>query len=323
MSVVRKPKEERSRAWGLIPGMVLVAEGLISSGKGSGVSAAEWLIAGLGAICLLPLLSLASDYVFGGDGPCRYTLARRLVFVLFSALALPGSFYLAASEISRFSRFAEDVMFLRVSGLAVSGVFLLLSGYLSFCGGKVLKKFTFLSAAFSAAAVVMLLFMSVPHFDGRNLDLALSGGRRVSLMGVITAFARVFAPVTVAVIYLSCERKKAGGASVFRGLLFGCAILATCLACSVLIMGSAFSASCEYPYITAVSTVTAGKLFARMEGFAYMICFSASVIKTAVCLSIIRLILIGFLPPRMSLRKWGAAIHVTASTAVFLLSFFL
>jgi arginine exporter protein ArgO len=53
----------------------------------------------------------------------------------------------------------------------------------------------------------------------------------------------------------------------------------------VLLLGEHFGATRDYPYSEAVSTVTAGKLSARMEGFAYLMYYAIAAVKTAVSIA--------------------------------------
>ena len=70
----------------------------------------------------------------------------------------------------------------------------------------------------------------------------------------------------------------------FFGVLWGAVILGLCILSSVLLFGAQLSGSLEFPFASLVSTVTVGRLFTRLDGFAYFVFFVASVVKTAVCL---------------------------------------
>ena len=64
-------------------------------------------------------------------------------------------------------------------------------------------------------------------------------------------------------------------------------LILICFLGVLLLLGGGFGATLEYPYATAVSTVTAGKLFARLEGFAYLTYYVSSALRVSVCISLV------------------------------------
>ena len=56
---------------------------------------------------------------------------------------------------------------------------------------------------------------------------------------------------------------------------------------AAIVFGSDFAGKLKYPYASAISTVTLGNLFTRMDGFAYLIFFASVIVKITVCIKII------------------------------------
>lgn len=73
---------------------------------------------------------------------------------------------------------------------------------------------------------------------------------------------------------------KNGGSVIsvlLTGLLFGVVLLN-----SILLFGSRLSGDYKYPYSDAISVISIGDLFTRMDGFAYFVFFATSLIKLTV-----------------------------------------
>lgn len=67
----------------------------------------------------------------------------------------------------------------------------------------------------------------------------------------------------------------------FLGNLTGTAILFVTAVFPVLLFGTAFAARQDFPFATAVSTVSVGRLYSRLDGFYYFFVFAAAIIRAA------------------------------------------
>ena len=55
-----------------------------------------------------------------------------------------------------------------------------------------------------------------------------------------------------------------------------------------MLFGAQMSGEFDYPYAMAISTVTFGNLFSRLDGFSYFIYFVTALIKITVCVDVIK-----------------------------------
>ena len=74
----------------------------------------------------------------------------------------------------------------------------------------------------------------------------------------------------------------------FSGVIIGACLLGMCILSPILLFGAQLSGQLDFPNSYAVSTVTVGRLFTRLDGFAYFVYFVSSVIKITVCISVVR-----------------------------------
>lgn len=70
------------------------------------------------------------------------------------------------------------------------------------------------------------------------------------------------------------------------GSLTGAVLLGMCVLASILLFGADFAGELSYPFNSAVSTVNVGRLFTRLDGFAYFIYFVCGLIKITMCVSL-------------------------------------
>ena len=83
---------------------------------------------------------------------------------------------------------------------------------------------------------------------------------------------------------MSHSQVKVKRKTLTLGLSFGFFLLGIAILLSVMIFGAELSGRLDYPFFSAVSTVTIGKLFTRMDYLAYFIYFSSALIKITICL---------------------------------------
>ena len=235
------------------------------------------LLAALAALVLLPLAEWAASSVFQGG---EVGIWRRILFSVTVVVATVT----ASSAASGFSSFVAHSMLSGVSPFAVKIIFLFLAAYLAFLGRDAVKKFSLVAFLMIVTVAAVLFVLSAESFDVARIKELFS--EDLSFSGVAKELVGMFVPSTLAVIYLSLGRaeKRTGGALL--AVVLSSALLILCRLNVSLLLGDSLAAAVEYPYSEAVSTVTAGKLFARLEGWAYLMYYAAEAVRASVCLSL-------------------------------------
>ena len=124
--------------------------------------------------------------------------------------------------------------------------------------------------------------MSAKTFDLKNLSGALRlSGFSISDTGVY--FLNLVLP-SIAVLFFCMTDSGVSALGALCGVSAGALFCAVAVLDSVLSFGLSLAAKLSYPYIDDISTVTAGSLFTRMDGFAYFTFFACYVLKCAVCI---------------------------------------
>ena len=262
---------------GLPVALFIFSGAMLTIGK---VNFFELLISGaLGAITLA-VSSVAARSALGNE---KKRGAARGFFVVLALITVTSSVYVAAISTREMIDFARDVMLLRGAGLVTGLVFVALCSYVASLDGGTVKKLSFIAALTVFASALFMFLLSLESFKlGRLADLLASAGE-ISIEGALRSFSIYLAPAVIAVIYISLE-ERASGAALLGGIA-ATFLLLLCFLNVLLLLGS-LSALEENPYITAVSTVTAGKLFTRMEGFAYIMYYAAAFVRVSVCIAL-------------------------------------
>lgn len=248
-------------------------------------------IAFLVACLLVGAAAPAASAIFGIKNiRSAGTLPHKLAFVLFGTFASAAAVWVALSEATELTDFAERVMHLGTPRWMVFLLFLAFSAFVGARGVRTVKKFALVSFALVGAAVAVLLLMSIPLLERENLSLG--GAERLDLGLAARIFVGRFAPLGVALAYFGFEsgdgRGESKGAhsltplSATLGAVIGGALLILCYFNVTLLLGSELARGEEYPYSAAVGAISAGKLFMRMEALSYATYFLAAALRTSV-----------------------------------------
>lgn len=164
--------------------------------------------------------------------------------------------------------------------------FVLISVYFCLKPQTAILKFSLISFSLCALLVVFFFFFTAKDFNIKNIYIYSLPSIKTLFIQIKGYLKSVTLPSVMVIIYarlINIEKKTAIG-----GLLGGNIFLGLCILNSVLLFGIALSAKIDYPYAVAISTVTFGNLFTRMDGFAYFIYFTSCLVKITVCTFIIR-----------------------------------
>ncbi len=149
-----------------------------------------------------------------------------------------------------------------------------------------LLKFSLIS--FALAVVVILFFFvgGADKYELRNI-FVFRLPRFSELLSQIKPY--IANPVLQGVILPVFLRQSFGTIRTKQGsagVILGAVLLGICILSPILLFGAALSGSLDFPFASLVSTITVGRLFTRLDGFAYFVFFVSAVIKSVVCLKV-------------------------------------
>lgn len=185
-----------------------------------------------------------------------------------------------------FCNFSTDVLLENASDFVAIILFLLVCFYFSFKRQENVLKFALLSFIYTVVAIAILLFLLFPNFKLQNIDFVNDFNIEEVAKSTITHFINIFLPSFLLIFYNYSFSSK--NKAVFLGILIAVLILTVCGLSTVLLFGSYFASSVKYPFISAVSTVSVGKLFSRLDAFFYFFYFFACLFRIVVCVFVIK-----------------------------------
>lgn len=218
-------------------------------------------------------LGNSTEYIFG-------KITGRALSILFSAFCM----LCAVACMRNFLSFADNQILPFGKTLLPSVLFTALAVVLCFVKKAAVIKLAFISFILTVAAEIFLLLCSLSQMSIDNLMPILGTDITDTLYQAISYFAMSFAQCTVLLAFFMGYTKSEENHTYKAGVLAGAAVLILCLVHTLSVFGFSYTGTLRFPYALAMSTVTVGDKFIRLEGFSYLIYFFCCLIKTAVCI---------------------------------------
>ncbi len=156
---------------------------------------------------------------------------------------------------------------------------------LAVCSNSALYKFCLLSAFISGCAVALVFIGGTKNFD---LSVFQANIDKTVLTDNIIGFLKRFLPIVCVTAFVTLSKENACTKQILTGAAIGLLATAVCLLQSVLTLGS--SSGENFSFFRAVSVISSGSLFTRLDGFCFWLFFVCALIKSAVCIKTIWLI---------------------------------
>ncbi len=235
----------------------------------------EWLAAGMISAVIIAVAAPIVRW-FPLCSPETAKSDRSAIALIFALIVAAVALEVSVSSVSDFASATIEVMLRRSTGY-LPMLLLLVPAYLICRRANGIVKFAPI-ALFVGLPILLLLFIA--SFDGAAMQEA-SSSLTFTLEKLPRAYADSFA---FACLVLLCE-KKAGAHPSSRAALGaivgGVAAGGICLQI-VSVIGTAFAATIDYPYLASVSAITLGGALTRPDGFGYTLIFLSQIIRLAV-----------------------------------------
>ena len=223
-----------------------------------------------------------------------FLISLGLCFIVFAIkniklLIIPSallSVYIIGDTFISFFKFISDNLLRYTVRFFIILPFVLIIIFLSHQKQTAVLKFSLICFVFCLVAICFFFFATAKDFTPKNIFIY----SLPSFKGLFTQTMPYLTKITLPTVVLSVYARLLGikRKPVLYGLAIGNILLSICLLNSVLLFGSKFSGRLDFPYASAISTVTFGSLFTRMDGFAYFIYFASCIIKIGVCIYVVK-----------------------------------
>ncbi len=180
-----------------------------------------------------------------------------------------------------FLKFISSSLLKDMPNILILIIFIIPLLYFCFRKTTEILNFSLLSGVLCAGLIIFFFFATFKDFSFENIFI-------YSLPNVKDLFSQSLMYIKsitlpIAVLALYAKQIKVPKAKALLSLGFSCGLLLVCIFNSILLFGTDLAGRLYYPYATAISTVTFGDLFFRLDGFSYFIYFVSALVKITVC----------------------------------------
>lgn len=198
------------------------------------------------------------------------------VAVLFSCIAAIYGAITAFIDYIRFLKTVQlpqtNIILLAISFIAVIVVF-------AANENRAIYKYGLLVAVAVVIMTLICFIGGIKNFDFNLLEIEFTKPRFS-----FTTFVQGCAFVAAIPIFIFTQNQRLPTKTLLSGVWLGFASLALCTAQSVLTLGSA---NFDYPYLSAVSVISSGSLFTRLDGLVYFMFFAFATVRVTICIKVV------------------------------------
>lgn len=243
-------------------------------------------------LLILPFFSVITDMTLG---PGEKNPLQKIICGLISVILCAAALWVMLSVTREGANFVTAAMGLERNEKLIGIVLIFSAACIAASGREAVKKLSLVTLAIAALCAAALLALAFARGGAASLNELVSQ-RAIAEGGDVTAIRRVFvgvfAPTAVGAAWLSQSSREKGrlvgtAPNALLGVALGGAVIALCFATVLISQGAAYASVREYPYLSSVGSMTAGKLFMRPEGIAYIAYLSSVLSALAICLSFV------------------------------------
>lgn len=247
----------------------------------------SYLLTSLFSVAAILILTPLANWVFGEDGENTGILKKIVVFIFcFSAAVF--AIFCAGDAFLDFGNFAKEILIASSEKGVIFLIFLAVSVFFVSRRQEDILKFALLGFWFCFLFILFFFFGAAENYDMRNIFIFSLPDLKTTFSQAKPYFLNPFLPTLLIPVYQAFVFRKIRKTALVFGAVSGYVMLGLCVLGSLLLFGPELAGRLDYPYASAVSTVTVGRIFTRLDGFSYIIYFVSSLIKVTVCSFIIR-----------------------------------
>lgn len=233
-------------------------------------------------ILIILLLNPLANLILREKNRLNY-FEKTLKTVVLLCLSVYGLFTLA-DTFTDFTRFVSNHIINELSLGVITVFFTVAIVIFAFKRQENIQKFALLCLVFIIPLVVFFFFAVWENFDFKNIVLKQLPDYSQLTNSIKPYIYKVTLPVILLPFYRHLVFGKKHSSSCLIGVSIGFGVLCICILSSVLLFSPLLAGRLSYPYASAISTVTVGNLFTRMDGFSYFIYFASAITKINVCI---------------------------------------
>ncbi len=233
---------------------------------------------------LTALLFLAVVFLISGLLWDKIAVGNKWLYLFFLCVISVFALFSAANAFEDITRFLAEIV---LPGTYRFFIAVLLAGviiYFSLKKQENILKFSLLMGTLVFIIIAFFLVASSANYNTRNIFVFRLPSLKNAIGQIKPYFLGFVAEASLIPIYLRFTLNRYNKKTAFAGAVAGGCLLGLCILASILLFGVETASSLEFPFSSAVSTVTVGRLFTRLDGLIYFVNFVCGSIKITVCL---------------------------------------
>ena len=187
--------------------------------------------------------------------------------------------------------FAMEMILPGSNRILLGFLFLICAVWLAHISEKGVDSFSLVCFAAVLISVLALFAFGVPHFRAEYFKIRMPNGVAELADSLPALWRESLLPLTVLSGYFALVVPRKGEHALAVGTAIGCGVLLLCVVQTLLTFGAAYAAELPYPYSFSVRIISVGQYFFRLEGFSYLLDYTACMLRTAICLATARRLL--------------------------------
>ncbi len=208
---------------------------------------------------------------------------RKVIVYIFCLVVILGSVFTSAVTSRGITAYVKEEILIKNSKFLILVFFLGVALYALRCGKKVITKYSVLTFWFCLGITVILFIVSFKIFRRSYFIDAVKGEISSLFPQTFYLFVKCFFSVGVLAVFQRFAFREVGVKNDIRGIVLGGGLLCLCFLSGVLTFSLKTASEMNFSYAQSIGVISVGKLYTRMDGFAYFIFFFSCLIKTAVC----------------------------------------
>lgn len=194
--------------------------------------------------------------------------------------------YLAADTLVVFLKFISNTLLGNSQNFWILLLFILPLIYFCFRKPTEIFNFSLICGLLCGLLLTFFFFATFKDFDFKNIFIRSFPSVKGLFHQTVPYIKTVTLPILVLTLF--AKQNNIGTIVTLSGISVGAILLVICILNSVLLFGADMAGELQYPYANAISTVTFGNLFSRLDGFSYFIYFVTALIKITVCVKVVK-----------------------------------
>ena len=194
--------------------------------------------------------------------------------------------YNAYGTLINYTDFVDRVLLPETPRFFIAAAFIIAAVFLTSRRQEVILKLSLIFLIAATVTVLLFFLLSAKDYNAENIAVNRLPDLKELISGAKPYILKLSLPALLIPAYSALFTGEKRIRAPFFGLLTGIAVTALSLLESLLLFGAPLAKRLDFPLAAAVSTVTVGQLFSRMDGIVYCLFFATALIKTAVCMKL-------------------------------------